>query len=359
MAQLFKNKTLKEELQNYVVPDFASKLAIITQWLDLYKTGKLKTYTESQCEQSFNNDFFEKILGYTTIPNSQYTFEAKGRTEATGQKPDAILGYYDNDAGTKRTIAVVEIKDAKTALDKSQQREGNLSPVQQGFKYKPQFKDCLFVIATNFIEIRLLKDNQLDYESFTLEGLADSKDDYFELKKFYYLLCADNFIAKTGSTKIERILSAIRIEEEKITKEFYKEYKQLRQEIIKDIVVNNRIDKKDFAKTVETAQKIIDRIVFICFCEDKNLLPQHKLKENVQNVEDHNIDVSIWSILKGFFAKIDTGEKEWGTPVGGWRGSSSRSCRTRSRFCWSGANPPRHRAGIRPSNRPSSCSPGA
>lgn len=68
MAQLFKNKALKEELKTFIVPDFDNKLAIVTQWLDAYKSGKLKEKTESQCEQAFNQDFFVKILGYSEFP---------------------------------------------------------------------------------------------------------------------------------------------------------------------------------------------------------------------------------------------------------------------------------------------------
>jgi hypothetical protein len=315
MAQLFKNKALKEELMNYEVPDFDNKLKIIKQWLDAYKNGNLKEKTENQCEQAFNQSFFVEILGYTPFPNEVYTIEPKGTTDATGQKPDAILGYYDNDI--KRTIAVVEIKNAKTALDKSQQREGNLSPVQQAFKYKPQFKDCTFVIATNFIEIRLLKDNQLDYENFTLESLADSKDDYFELKKFYYLLSADNFIKKIGKTNTESILSNIRIEEEKITKKFYKEYKGLRKELIKDILSNLPNGKtNDFPKVVQQAQKIIDRIVFICFCEDLGLIPQDKLIEVIKYGQNSPLPPPIWDTMKQFFTAIDKGSDKLGIPDG-------------------------------------------
>jgi hypothetical protein len=312
MAYLFKNKALKEELRNYCVPDFEAKLAIINQWLDAHRSGKLADKTESQCEQAFNSDFFEKILGYTAFPNNMYTLEPKTTTDASGQKPDATLGYYDDE--TKRTIAVVEIKNAKTPLDKSQQREGNLSPVQQAFKYKPQFKNCPFVIATNFVEIRLLRDNQLDFESFTLESLADSSDDYFEFKKFYYLLCAENFVCKSGTTKTEGILGSIRREEEQITKKFYKEYKELRKELVADIQANNTIS--DFTVIVEHAQKIIDRIVFICFCEDLGLIPEDKLIEVIEYAEKMGLTIPIWQIMQGFFTAIDKGSEKLGIPFG-------------------------------------------
>ena len=312
MAKLFKDKTIKKNLEKFVIPNFEGKIEIIKKWFDAYKNKTLHQKTETQCEQAFNQSFFVELLGYTTFPNAIYTIDPKATSEASGQKPDAALGYYSSELN--RTIAVVEVKDVNTALDRSQKREGNLSPVQQAFKYKTQFKDCGFVIASNFYEIRLHKDDQLDYEQFTLESLADPKDDYFELRKFYYLLCADNFISKSGKTKTEELLSEIRVDQEKITKNFYKDYKLLRQELIKDIVTNNHVQKSELLLTIEKAQKIIDRIVFVCFCEDKELLPEDTLLTVVKHAE--NSFSNHWDILKGFFNAIDSGSEKLGIPHG-------------------------------------------
>ncbi len=314
MAQLFKNKTLRAELREYPVPEFAKKMEIVKSWYESYNNGSLKKKTETQCEQAFNQSFFVEVLGYKAFPNEVYTIDPKAATETGGQKPDAILGYFSHD--TKRVAAVVEIKDVNTPLDKSQQREGNLSPIQQAFKYKPQFKDCSFVIATNFFELRLLKDNQLDYERFTLAELVSEEDDYFVFKKFYFLLNAENFVTKQGITNTERILSTIRIEEEEISKAFYKEYRKLRQELIRNIVEHNAIKRETFPLAVEKAQKVIDRIVFTCFCEDLGLLPENKLQEVIFHTEKLGLTIPVWDILKGFFTAIDKGSDKLGIPNG-------------------------------------------
>ena len=39
------------------------------------------------------------------------------------------------------------------------------------------------------------------------------------------------------------------------------------------------------AGVIEKAQRIIDRIVFICFCEDRGLLPQHELEARIQQAK--------------------------------------------------------------------------
>lgn len=311
MAGLFKNKIIKAKLETYVIPDFEQKLATVKGWLTAYQNKSLQQKTESQCEQAFNQAFFVDILGYKAFPAEIYTIDPKSHTEATGQKPDATLGWFTNT--TKKVFGVVEIKDSKTPLDKSQHREGNLSPIQQAFKYKPQYKDCSFVIATNFFEIRLFKDNQLDYEIFTLETLADPKEEYFNFKKFYLLLCAENFIAEKGQSKTEKLLSEIRIEQEQITEKFYKEYKTLRLELINNILKNNAADKP---LAVEKAQKIVDRIVFTCFCEDLDLLPQGKLQEVIYHTEKMGLAIPIWMILKGYFQAIDSGSAKLEIPNG-------------------------------------------
>jgi tRNA G10 N-methylase Trm11 len=317
MAGLFKNKIIKENLKKFEIPDFEEKIKIIQGWNEAYQNGSLQNKTETQCEQSFNSDIFIKVLGYTSFPKKPYTIQPKDNVESGGgQIPDATLGYFND--GSKRVIAVVEIKDANTSLDKSQHREGNLSPVQQAFKYKPLFKECGFVIATNFVEIRLFRDNQLDYEKFTLTELVDSKDNYFHFRKFYYLLSVNNFITEKGQTETEKLLSAIRIEQEEITNKFYKEYKQLREDLIKDIVDENKgIKRIDLYNTVvEKAQKIVDRIVFICFFEDSGLLPEGKLAEVVDYAQKGSLSEPIWETMKKFFKAVDEGSEKLGVPHG-------------------------------------------
>jgi hypothetical protein len=151
------------------------------------------------------------------------------------------------------------------------------------------------VIATNFIEIRLFKDNQLDYEIWTLENLVDPSNDYYQFKHFYYLLSAENLISKNRQSRTEKLLSEVRVEQEKITKQFYKEYKQLRLELINDMRKNNPDTNLEIV--IEKAQKVIDRLIFVHFCEDLELLPENKLAEVVQYA-DNLVGVPVWQIIQ-------------------------------------------------------------
>ncbi len=313
MARLFKDRTIKDALERFEISELEAKIRIIKSWREAQENGMLHQKTETQCEQAFNHDFFIKVLGHISFPNDFYTIDPKARTETSAQKPDAVLGYFASDE--KHVHAVCEIKDANTALDRPQQREGNLTPVQQAFKYKPQYSRCDFVIVTNFVELRIYRDNQLDYEKFTLESLTDPIDNYYQFRKFYYLLAKENLVAKTGQTTTEKILSAIRIEEEEISKKFYGEYRKLRHELIDNIRKNNRA--VPIATVVEKAQKIIDRIVFVSFCEDIGLLQDNKLMEVIQYAEKNSpFDTGIWKVMIQFFDAVDRGSEKLEIPNG-------------------------------------------
>lgn len=63
----------------------------------------------------------------------------------------------------------------------------------------------------------------------------DPKADYFNLRKLYLLLHKNNLL--TGKT--EHLLSHFREEQKEITTKFYKEYKELRIDLINDMKYNN------------------------------------------------------------------------------------------------------------------------
>lgn len=313
MANIFKRTTVKQKIAEQTIKDFDKKLAIVQQWYNAYQDGTLQNKTEGQCEQAFNDDIFKKVLGYTEYPSNPHTIIPQLSPDKGGQRADAGLGWFDGKK--QRIFAVVEIKDVNKPLERSQQREGNLTPIQQAFKYKPLFKDCRFVIATNFYEIRLFQDNQLDYEQFTLKSLCDPSNDYFEFKKFILLLCAENFVSGRGKSKTEELLSEIRIEQEKISKDFYIEYSHVRLELMRDIWKNNKT-KRDIHFVTDKAQKLLDRIVFVSFCEDSGLLPDNTLHKVFMLSDSSNNFSSVWDTLKGFFKAVDSGSEKLGIPEG-------------------------------------------
>lgn len=315
MASLFGKNKLRELAQRISIDDIQDKLEIIRAWQTDYHEGSLKKDKETSREQAYNQDVFIKVLGYKQKPASPFSFEPKATT-LKSQLPDAVLSSTDVAAGTANIAAVVELKGASIALDRPQQREGNMSPVQQAFKYKTQYRKCPFVIVSNFYEIRLYHDNQLDFEKWTLDDLINPEDGYLAFKTFYVLLHRDNLTAAKGTSKTEDLLTDVHSEQEKIGKDFYKIYKQARLDLLRDIYRNNKGLRNRFEIAIEKGQKIVDRIVFICFAEDRGLLPDNIIERVVADTDRSSFGGSLWETFQSFFNAIDRGSSKLGIPQG-------------------------------------------
>jgi hypothetical protein len=50
---------------------------------------------------------------------------------------------------------------------------------------------------------------------------------------------------------------------------------------------------------ITKAQKIIDRLVFVFFCEDRDLLPQGKVEQYIKKARE--MDFTPWDLLKKVF----------------------------------------------------------
>lgn len=315
MANLFGKNKIRSIAQAIDTDEVVHFIDIVKKWHHDYHQGTLKQDKETSREQEYNQNFFKDILGYKEKPATPFNFEPKATTEK-GQLPDAVVGYTDKANDIKNISAVVELKGAAVDLDRPQQREGNMSPVQQAFKYKTQYRNCPFVIVSNFWEFRLYRDNLLDYEAWTLDDLVNPDDDYLLFKTWYVLLKSDNFITDKGTSKTENILSDIRIEQENISKKFYKVYKDARLVLLRDIYSRNETVRENIDMGVEKAQKIIDRIVFTCFAEDRGLLPDNTLQRVIRDAEQSSFGVSLWQAFKGLFEAIDSGSDKLEIPDG-------------------------------------------
>ncbi len=279
MASLFGRNKLEEVANTIATEDITGFVELVKTWHTDYHEGSLKQDKETSREQQYNRDFFLTILGYEEKPASPFSFEPKATTEK-GQLPDAVLSHTEGEQAN--IAAVIELKGASIDLDRPQRRDSNLSPVQQGFKYKTQYRNCPFVVVSNFWEFRLYHDNLLDYERWTLDDLVDPSDDYLAFKTWYVLMAKENLTAPKSSSKTQELLTDIRVEQEEIGKSFYKVYKHARRELLRDLYRQNERVRDDIDVGIEKAQKIIDRLIFAAFAEDRGLLPDNTLHRVLQ-----------------------------------------------------------------------------
>ena len=84
-----------------------------------------------------------------------------------------------------------------------------------------------------------------------------------EFLRFYFFLCKDHLIAENEKSLIDELYQENEAEGIDITNQFYKTYKEIRNNLFTCLKENNP-DKDDlllFAKS----QKLMDRFTFICF----------------------------------------------------------------------------------------------
>ncbi len=311
MANLFSKSAIKQAISMYQWLDISREIAIVQELYDDFRKGNMKD--ETRYEQNFNELFFHQLLGYDPKMN----FHPKASTPVGSKIADVWLGFFAEGLYSYEGVkVVVELKWCETMLDKKQASYGGQSPVDQGFGYKTSFTHCPWLIVSNFASVRLYRDNKQDFELWTIEDLANPDNDYYHLKTLLALLKRNHLISASGTSYTETILSEVRSKQEQITKDFYKQYKTLRLELINDIRQHNTDVTVEVA--VEKAQKIIDRIIFIHFCEDRGLLPEGKLKTNL--LKGHEVDLTPWEVLKLYFRGVDKWSEKLGIPNGynGW-----------------------------------------
>ena len=301
--RIFKESFIEYKLESFEISkkELLEKRALLQDFINFIKSGKIKEYNEEQLQARFATEVFEKTLGYKNSFNETWEYELERKTDVDGQKPDIVLGEFTSDES--KVIAVVELKDFKYYdLDKKQNRVGDKrTPVEQGFGYAPKFGgNCRWVLISNFNEIRLYdKNDENQYERFYIEDLEDD----FELKRFLYLLSKENILDR----KLDNLIDLKIKEEEKIEREFYTKYKTIRSKIVSQVIEDNRTYNVDVL--IEKSQKLLDRFLFIAFCEDKNIIPANSYKTMVlssnENVTKHELFTMLCS-------NIDKGNKKKG-----------------------------------------------
>lgn len=296
---IYLNKCIEKYAIN-LISKIDEKLMLVKQWNLGIEDKSIFSFTEKELQGTFLNYFFDKILGYTTLPfNGEFNLIAEHSTKFDASKPDATLGYFSINKRDARIV--VELKDANCNLDIKQKRlNDNRTPVEQAFGYAPKYgSNCKWVIVSNFIEIRLyLASNMLSYEKFDIKSLTNSK----EFIKFYYILSRDNLLSKTSDSVIDQLYLMNAEEEQKITKDFYRSFKNIRTSLIKNILQRNTTINPNVA--IEKAQKLLDRIIFICFCKDS---PDKLLPHDILNKAFSPFLNSLWENLKLLFRAVDLG----------------------------------------------------
>lgn len=306
---IFNRKLLQRTLERVEVAhieNFEQKKAILTNWKHAIESSTLQKAGEVAIHGDFLIDIFCRVLGYKRQIEHpaewNLTHEQKTKTDAT--KADGALGFFRPDHQDIRVV--IELKDITTDLDAKQHRKNDKrTPIEQAFSYVHKSgKRCKWVVVSNYQELRLYHaDSSGEYEHFVVANLTDDA----EFKRFYFLLSASNVLAKEGESTVDALYRSNEAEQENISKAFYSRYKQARHHLFEHIKEKN--PTIDELSLLEKSQKLLDRFIFVCFCEDTRLLPQNIFREVVKHAKQSFsfTENKIWTELQGLFHAIDQG----------------------------------------------------
>ncbi|WP_198808519.1 Eco57I restriction-modification methylase domain-containing protein [Leptolyngbya sp. BL0902] len=317
--RLFQEKTLSRALKGFTFPDdITTRHQTMLQWVKALESGTLDAVKETSLHGEFLQKVFQEVLGYRSVvggAGQQWELHAEQTISDGGGSADGALGFFHavtNQKGGKklegRVIAPIELKGAKNDLDRAAPGRKE-SAVDQGWRYANYTADCRWVLVSNYREIRLYQTSKTPayYEVFRLKDLTDITT----FKAFYFVLCRQNFLPPSADPKARSVIDQLLVESDKaeveITKALYEEYKQVRINLARHFRATGPADlpDRDIA-LIEKAQKTLDRVLFIAFCEDKDLLP----KETLQQAHDHQDPYNprlIWENYKAVFRAVDQG----------------------------------------------------
>lgn len=289
---MFQNSVFYQHINNIDKDLLKQKFqAFKTNYQDPAKMEQIKSSKEEQYQEGFLRDIFVNILGYTINPEPNFNLITEKRNESSDKKntrkADAAI-IIDN-----KTKCVIELKGCNTT---------NLNKVvSQVLDYKGHHSGCRYMVISNFAKLHFYIDDATKFIEFDLFNL-----DYDNFKKLYTLLAYEQIKADIPALIKEQSISR----EEDITKKFYKDYSDFKNALFDNICeLNPSFDKLElFTKT----QKLLDRFLFIFFCEDKGLLAPNSMKEILERykkLKQWDEYKPLYDLIKKFFAWIDTGFK--------------------------------------------------
>lgn len=262
----------------------------LKEWEDLYINDKLKH--EVQYYDKFKDYILDKLLGYKTKDIS-HEYPLKN-----GRKVEYML-LKDNEA-----YIPIELKGCSIDLDKHKDKKTGLTPVEQCYNYAGKIDNCEWYIVSNYYEFRLYnKKSQKEYISFTLDDLKAEK----YLKTFIYIFSKKTLIESNELDK--QLNNTILPSDYNFENNFYKLFNETRQMLVKEISHSNPTIKKD--KSIYLTQKFLNRYIFICFAEDKGLLPPETSTKALKNpIEDDDIgDNFLFRRINELFLMVNKGSE--------------------------------------------------
>ena len=307
---LFRPDVLRPHLDQFAMPDHVDRVRPkLTEWADKLRSGQLDGFNETQLLPDFLTDVFYDLLGYSgpVTSGDSYTISREQLVQVDGKWADAVLGTLGGD--NPKYVVALEGKGTRDPLDRTFAGR-KMSAVDQAYRYAINLP-CDWIIVTSMKETRLyFKGNdQHTYEKFDTEAI--SSDDR-QLRRFVFLLGADRVVPDSRECHLYALRDASEKVGKELTKKFYVEYADIRQNVFEQLAEENSSVSR--GELLSVAQKLLDRILFIAFCEDRGLLPADSLKQTYEHRDPYH-PRPIWENFLGLFRSVNEGNKSLDIPL--------------------------------------------
>jgi len=283
--------------------------AVLVKWADLETSGRLAELTETQMQGEFLAEVFGDALGYVGPLDGENVWHREQHFQIAGETPDAILGFFRQTEDHKPR-AVIELKGPKVHLDRD--RSNGRTAVAQCWDYLVNTPpECRWGIVSNIVSFRLYEraSTKRAYEHFSLQSLRN-----FEVfKQFYTLFHRQGLIDKSllGPPRAVALLKKSTERQREVSDKLYDAYSSNRTELIAELHIKQN---RPLDEAVEMAQRLFDRIIFIAFCEDRQLLPEKTIPKAYTVAGFYAVTNPRWQNFKNLFRFIDLGSEPHGIP---------------------------------------------
>ena len=304
---------------------------------------------EASAQAAFLEEFFHRTWGY--VPPGQAGADAAftlypqfpvdgGSGRGRAGIADAALGIFGDEGGQIPQV-LCAFTDIASGLDAPQRgKGGNRSAVQRGLGYLDAARRGLlgkgptlpaWAIVTDMNEFRLYwADRGAEQDiRFTLRSvdrlqgpslLDDDDGARFDRFVFHRLFHRDTLLVTTpgGHSLLGQLIAQQRVRERDLENRFYRDYRAYRQHLCAALLEHNPPGSPRFPGTngrlVRMAQKILDRCIFVFFCQDAGdtlALPARLLRDVlIHHGNDRHFDPAantIWPRLTGLFQAMNDG----------------------------------------------------
>jgi hypothetical protein len=254
---------------------------------DAERIENIRLLKEENYQEGFLREIFVDVLGYTINPNKNYNLTTEFKNLTDSKKADGAILFYG------KAIGVIELKSTTTP---------NLESIRdQAFNYKNNQPDCRFVITSNFEKLRLYIDNATDWEEFNLFNL-----DFENFRRFYLYLNKDSIFNGVAI----KLKDESKLHEEDITGKLYNDYSVFKHQLFNDLIKLN--PQHDKLLLFHKSQKLLDRILFVLFAEDRGLIPPNAITRIIdqwKTLKDLDEEKSLYSRFVKLFNHLDEGHK--------------------------------------------------